>query len=318
MSRRGISRQQQAFESLLDLEADFPVESVQPSRKTRSSRGNSKTRCTDIQFRHPEGSTSTFRTVSREGGLEALHELFGTAVELDIIRDVYGACGGNVESATDALLALTTESLPEALSGAPMAEESSSSSSQGGCLNSFAASSICAWRPSLGVRLSMSLELNQNPHIHLHVSESWGMGSWKTLVTVLDGGMPADLWDRLAEDVKEIIWRHVAQRDCARAAGTCREFAKHARSVQLGVKTLHLPKGVLHPLVLFALPSTHSHTAKAHTRRLVLAESQTKNTCTDACMGWHPCTHVLKQACSHAQRRQSHRRRWHASAQGIC
>lgn len=130
MNRRGISRQQQAFESLLDMEADFPVESVEPSSrgKPRSSRGY-KTRCSDIQFRHPEGSSSTLRTVSREGGLEALRELFGRAIDVDIIRDVYGACGSNLESATDALLALTAESLPEA----PMGKETSCSSPEGGC-----------------------------------------------------------------------------------------------------------------------------------------------------------------------------------------
>lgn len=41
-----------------------------------------------------------------------LHELFGTSLEWAIIDDVFRQCGASVERATDALLALASQSAP--------------------------------------------------------------------------------------------------------------------------------------------------------------------------------------------------------------
>eukprot|EP00884_Botryococcus_braunii_P006357 jgi/Botrbrau1/15722/Bobra.4_1s0091.1 len=53
-----------------------------------------------------------------------------------------------------------------------------------------------------------------------------------------------DLWDVLTEDLKGLVLKHLNARDVARAARTSKEFANHARKMQLGVRTLHLPPDI--------------------------------------------------------------------------
>jgi hypothetical protein len=114
MTRRSQSRQQQAFEALLDVEADFAIESARPTRKTRAASGRRTPSSKHIQFRHPEEASSVaLRDESRRTGVEVLHELFGSACEREIIDDVYRACGCNVDIATDALLAMNVRDAAE-------------------------------------------------------------------------------------------------------------------------------------------------------------------------------------------------------------
>jgi hypothetical protein len=99
----------------MDVEADFPAESMRPTRKSGSSgrRDRRRTSAGAIQLRGQEGSLvspSQGASAGSAGGLEMLHELFGTTLEWGIIDDVFRQCGSSVERATDALLALGSQS----------------------------------------------------------------------------------------------------------------------------------------------------------------------------------------------------------------
>lgn len=51
-------------------------------------------------------------------------------------------------------------------------------------------------------------------------------------------------WSFLVPDVQRLIWALLPQRDAARAAGACREFAARAREGRAAVRTLRPPRGV--------------------------------------------------------------------------
>ncbi|KAL0028586.1 hypothetical protein WJX79_003638 [Trebouxia sp. C0005] len=60
-----------------------------------------------------------------------------------------------------------------------------------------------------------------------------------------EGVLPgSSYWSWLPEECKGLVMRHLDSRDLAKAARTCKEFAKHIREVRAGLAFLNIPPGM--------------------------------------------------------------------------
>ncbi|KAA6425941.1 MAG: hypothetical protein FRX49_04316 [Trebouxia sp. A1-2] len=201
MPRRGAqpSRQQQAFESLLDQEYTAAHTSSTGNNANRGrARGEkrgrqSKRAVVDKRdsdrlpgFALRDSLHSEHGTCLPSPALEQLYSMFGNAIDKNGISAVLSECSNSVEAAIEVLLAMSEGNQCQAPSKSSPAQSAK-----------------------------------------------------------YEGVLPgSSYWSWLPEECKGLVMRHLDSRDLAKAARTCKEFAKHIREVRAGLAFLNIPPGM--------------------------------------------------------------------------
>lgn len=209
MARRELSRQAQAFESLLasDNEEEGTsrksrrASSGKMSKKSPAS-GSSHTpgfRLKDAPAAGPDLAMPS--SADQLSDLGPLLDLFGASFSTDIIRDVLAACGGSVEAAIEALLAMSTP------------------------YNNSSPAVTAPSQPLL--RASPSQDTDPSP----------------TGASPTDTKEPS-LWNMLPQECKLLIFERLSLKDLSKAASTCKEFAEHLRAQRRTLRCVSVPTGL--------------------------------------------------------------------------
>lgn len=112
MPRRALSRQQQAFQALLepdDIEESDQRRGSQGKGKASSARKFKSMDTKTPGFKLHEAQNESSPGPSGSGGSDLAHlqELFGQTLAHEVIQDVYEACGGSSEATVEALLSMS-------------------------------------------------------------------------------------------------------------------------------------------------------------------------------------------------------------------
>jgi len=211
MSRRYVSRQAQAFESLLAPDSD--EESTKTKGKTKRVSGSTTNIGPKVSLASASMHTPGFRlrnepssqgqepsdhvqTNNNLNDLDTLVDLFGSAFATDIIQDIFQACGGSQEAAVDALLAMSspldTEQQPAPVDALP---------------------------PSLPP--SPATTESEQPQ-----------------------NLLPNLWDTLPSECKLLILQYLSLKDLSKAAATSKEFCHHVRSQRQSLRSITIPPGL--------------------------------------------------------------------------
>ena len=116
--RRGNSRQQQAFESLLDVDdAERSDQKTVPNRRSASHRD--PFRPSQVQFRDAQALAEyrKQRIKPQGDGLAQLQDMFAGQVQPEVVADVYSAMGGSADKAADILLGMAAGEGPSSSRG---------------------------------------------------------------------------------------------------------------------------------------------------------------------------------------------------------
>jgi len=207
MSRRYVSRQAQAFESLM-MTPDDDEEGTKAKGRSKRVSGNTTSIRPKVSVASGSTHTPGFRLrnepsseeqqtsdhiQTNSNDLDALVELFGSAFPTDIIQDIFQACGGSQEAAVDALLAMSspldTEQHPAPVNALP---------------------------PSLPAPTE-----SEQPQCRL-----------------------PNLWDTLPQECKLLILQYLSLKDLSKAAATSKEFCTHVRSQRQSLRSISAPPGL--------------------------------------------------------------------------
>ena len=234
--RLAASRQAQAFQALLERDISDDDEGVLDRRHSSRKAGAAKER---RDRRRGSASTAVAGFSLRDGVSEVDQAAAGTADELvsqlrqmfptantAILADVSAACGGSLNSAIDALLAMNLKEEPAQLS----------------------AQSVL---PAEGAHVSISSLFRVSARLSALARTS----------TLLQGcqhtsmmAMPGSGWDAIPAECKLLIFEQLNMRELARAARTCREFAAHIRGLRASLTAIVLPRGGTRPVCFGCTP----------------------------------------------------------------
>lgn len=134
-----MSRQQQAFEMLLDQQyAEYPVPAgAAGQRHLRSKKSNrtvSDKRATGkvpgfvLRESLPGSSEPTLQSTAQ---IEQLYSMFGDSIDRTIIKDVFSQCQHSAEAAIDELLAMSERMQSESRAGPSSGEPAQSAGTHG-------------------------------------------------------------------------------------------------------------------------------------------------------------------------------------------
>lgn len=138
--RRSNSRQQQAFESLLEVDGVEKVDQ-EPVLNRRSGNHRDPFRPSEVQFRdaHVQAEYRNQQSKPQGGGLAQLQDMFAGQVQPEVVADVYSALGGAAEQAAEVLLSMAAGEDPSSTTGA------GSPSTQQGMQQSVGMRGLCIW-----------------------------------------------------------------------------------------------------------------------------------------------------------------------------
>ena len=224
-----ISRQQQAFEMLLDQQyAANPLPASASGKGDRRAKKSNRT----VSDKRASDKVPGFVLRDSEPGqqpspqsstqLEQLYSMFGNSLDRSTIKHVFLQCERSVEASIDELLTSSERKQSEAMAG----------------------SSSRAQEPAqpAGIRCHSHLQpavLYHTTSLSAHCVRYWDKAS------SMVAGQPAgsSYWSWLPEECKGLVLRHLDSKDHAKAARTSKEFAEHIRTVRAGLGVLNVPPG---------------------------------------------------------------------------
>ncbi|KAG7668929.1 hypothetical protein Ndes2526A_g00633 [Nannochloris sp. 'desiccata'] len=209
MSRRYVSRQAQAFESLMAPDSDEEGTKTKGKSKRGSgsttnvgpkvsvASGSMHTPGFKLRNDHSsQGQQASDRNQTNSNDLDTLVDLFGSTFPTDVIQDILLACGGSQEAAVDALLAMST----------PLDKQQQPSP-------------VDAPPPFLPPPPAPT-ESEQPQHL-----------------------LP-NLWDTLPQECKLLILQYLSLKDLSKAAAISKEFCNHVRSQRQSLRSITVPPGL--------------------------------------------------------------------------
>ena len=227
--RLAASRQAQAFNALLEEDLsdddDGSLDARQTSRKAatareRRDRRRGKTPVAVPGFGLHDEALAAERAADVDAdAVPALRQMF-PAAEPALLAEVSAACGGSLNAAIDALLAMEMEQGPAQLA------QPSANPAEG--VHRWWAQMVAPLQTMVCNALKAVMQ-TAGKVVHAAVRDVPGSG-----------------WDALPAECKLLIFEQLSNRELARAARTCREFAAHIRGLRASLTSIVLPRGVPH------------------------------------------------------------------------